>query len=53
MTNKEYLGDGVYVDLVPNYVVLTTENGFEATNSIYLEEPVLDKFNKWLERHFK
>ncbi len=34
---KEYLGDGVYVELVSGALLLTTENGREVTNSIVLE----------------
>lgn len=38
---KEYLGDGVYAKFVDGYfVVLTTEIGLEATNTIYLEPKV-------------
>lgn len=45
-TNKKiYLGDGVYVeDDGYNGVILTTENGIETTNTIYLEREVLDNF---------
>jgi hypothetical protein len=40
---KQYLGDGVYVamDESRDMLVLTTENGIEATNVIYLEEEVV------------
>ena len=39
--SKTYLGDGVYVDLNPyGQLVLTTENGIEAYNTIYLEPEV-------------
>lgn len=39
---KVYLGDGVYVefDRAPNMLKLTTENGIEVTNTIYLEPEV-------------
>lgn len=48
---KDYLGDGVYV-CVDDYgaVVLTTENGIEATNRIVLEPEVIQAFTQWLER---
>jgi hypothetical protein len=37
MTGKQYLGDGVYLDEDDSgWLVLTTENGIEATNTIYL-----------------
>lgn len=39
---KEYLGDGVYVDLDDEGLVLTTEIGGPVpTNTIYLEPDVL------------
>jgi len=37
---KQYLGDGVYVDWWEGGLVLTTENGIEQTNAIYLEPEV-------------
>ena len=38
--NKTYLGDGVYIEESPsslNLFILTTENGIETTNKIYLD----------------
>lgn len=42
---KQYLGDAVYYD-VDNFgdVVLTTENGVSATNTIVLEPRVISAF---------
>ena len=40
MRNKTYLGDGVYIEESPsslNLFILTTENGIETTNKIYLD----------------
>lgn len=37
---KRYLGDGVYVEWSMESLVLTTENGIEVTNRIYLEPEV-------------
>lgn len=38
---KDYLGDGVYAQLTNHGdIVLTTENGIEATNTIILEPSV-------------
>lgn len=38
---KEYLGDSVYVTVDESgQLVLTTENGFGPTNTIYLEDAV-------------
>lgn len=49
---KQYLGDAVYVDFNGQYIVLTAENGIEATNTIYLEGSVFESlkmYSKWLE----
>lgn len=40
MSNKQYIGDGVYVDFDGWALVLTTENGVETTNRIVLETEV-------------
>lgn len=47
---KTYLGDGVYA-VVGDYgdVVLTTEDGIRATNTIVLEAEVLYALIKWLD----
>jgi hypothetical protein len=37
---KEYLGDGVYVEVNSGRIVLTTENGVSITNTIFLEPEV-------------
>lgn len=50
--NKEYIGDGVYVEYENYSVILTTENGVEVTNRIVLESDVLDNVNKYLKRMF-
>jgi hypothetical protein len=47
--NKQYLGDGVYAEIDRDwYVKLTTENGIEVTNTIYLEREVLDALLHYL-----
>jgi maltose-binding protein MalE len=38
MMPKRYLSDGVYVDVDPRGLVLTTENGVSVTNEIVLDE---------------
>ena len=48
---KQYLGDSVYADFDGFSIVLTTENGYEATNRIVLEPNVLrtfENYQKWL-----
>jgi len=48
---KEYLGDAVYADLDEwRRIVLTTENGIEATNAIVLEPEVYAALLAWVER---
>lgn len=37
---KRYIGDGVYVEDQGFHIVLTTEDGIKATNTIYLEDVV-------------
>ena len=51
--NKEYLGDGVYAQKSQfGEVVLTTENGITATNTIILEPAVLQSFINWLKQTY-
>lgn len=45
---KVYLGDSVYADFDGFHVVLTTENGFGPTNTIMLEDTVLNALNKYV-----
>lgn len=46
--NKQYLGDSVYVEQDGPNIVLTTENGFGATNTIHIEPQVLDALFRYL-----
>lgn len=46
---KDYLGDGVYADYDGFAIVLTTENGIENANTIYLEPHVLTALNRYVE----
>lgn len=47
--HKSYLGDSVYVD-IDQYggLILTTENGLGATNSIVMEPEVIHKLADWI-----
>ena len=50
-SNKEYLGDAVYADVdVFHGVILTTENGISATNTIVLEPEVIQALLDYLRR---
>jgi len=47
-TEKEYLGDGVYVEVEDGMFKITTENGtYEATNTIFLEPEVYHALTKY------
>jgi hypothetical protein len=39
-TMKEYIGDSVYADITDGNIILTTENGIGASNTIFLEPQV-------------
>lgn len=47
---KTYLGDSVYADFDGYNLVLTTENGFGASNLIVLEPPVVEALTNYLTR---
>ena len=51
LTNKEYLGDAVYVEKDRwKDIVLTTSDGIRDTNTIVLEYFVLKAFLEYIER---
>lgn len=51
MSNKTYLGDGVYIEyLYEAETHLTTENGIEVTNRIVLEPEVIEALIRWLKK---
>ena len=54
MPDKAYLGDGVYVERNPasGDLALTTENGIETTNTIYLEPEVWGALISYLWKHY-
>ena len=47
---KDYLGDSVYAEFDGHGIVLTTENGLGASNTIVLEPEVLHALNNFVER---
>lgn len=50
MEPKVYLGDGVYCRRDGSDFILTTENGIEETNTIFLEPEVLVAFLHYLSK---
>jgi hypothetical protein len=53
MGSKEYIGDSVYADIENGMIKLTTENGFGASNTIYLEENVLMSLTDYVQRQIE
>ena len=49
--NKEYLGDAVYADFDDFGLILTTEDGISATNTIILEPDALEALFDYIQRH--
>lgn len=45
---KRYLGDGLYADYDGFQIVLTAENGIEATDRVCLEPEVLSAFEVYV-----
>ncbi len=50
MTSKRYLGDGVYVDRDARGLILTAEDGIQATDTIVLESEVFVALVRYVER---
>ena len=46
---KQYLGDSVYVNTDGYSIILTTENGYGASNEIHLEPWMIGKLSDYLE----
>lgn len=49
MSEKQYLGDGVYADIENGMIKLTTSNGIQETNTIYLELEVYSALNQYVQ----
>jgi hypothetical protein len=47
---KEYLGDGVYAEIDLDRVRLTTENGYQTINVIYLELEVFEMLYQYVNK---
>lgn len=50
---KDYLGDGVYVDIQNDMLKLTTEDGISVLNTIYLEPFVYDALVRYVQREYQ
>lgn len=48
--NKEYLGDGAYVDYDGFSVILTTEDGISVQNRVVMEPNVVEAFEGYVAR---
>lgn len=48
LTEKEYLGDSVFANYDNYHIVLTTENGFGPSNTIYLDSMVMANLLKYI-----
>lgn len=47
---KQYIGDGVYVNYDGHGISLTTEQGLQPDNIIYLEPEVISALEKYTEK---
>jgi hypothetical protein len=47
--SKWYLGDAVYAGFDGEYLILTTEDGIKATNTVMLEPCVLAELQRYIE----
>jgi hypothetical protein len=48
--DKDYIGDGVYVVWDGFTIILTTENGIETTNEIFIEPAVWEALKDYVAR---
>jgi len=49
-SHKAYLGDAVYIDFDGFNLILTTEDGIQATNTIILEPAIYQTLVDYVER---
>jgi glycyl-tRNA synthetase (class II) len=50
MSNKVYLGDGAYAEYDGFSLILTTYNGIEDTNTIYLEPELFQNLEEFVRK---
>ena len=48
--DKEYLGDGVYAEWTESHIILSTFNGVNSTNTIFLDSQTLEEFLEYISR---
>lgn len=48
--NKDYLGDGVYIEYDGHQIRLFASNGIFDTNQIFMEPAVLNSFLRYIEQ---
>ena len=48
---KEYMGDSVYAEICDGQMVLTVENGYGPTETIYLEREVYNAIVSFAKRN--
>jgi hypothetical protein len=48
IARKTYLGDGVYVEVNDEGIVLTTEDGVNVTNTVVLDYSVYTSLTNWV-----
>lgn len=47
---KKYLGDGVYVEYTGEQIILSTSDGINTTNKIYLDVEVLSALSAFIKK---
>lgn len=52
MSNKTYLGDGLYVNFDGYQLMVSAENGVVATDTVYMEPNVLVALLRFAGQHF-
>lgn len=53
MKTKTYLGDGVYLEFDSGSMILTTSNGVEVTNEIFIDDEVFHNFIHAIEKQLR
>lgn len=51
--DKEYLGDGAYIEYDGWGFVLTTEDGIEVQNTVYLEPDLIERVTEFAKKRWQ